>query len=266
MSFHINPETGNPGQCTAGPGNCPFGRDDEHFTSPEAARTAFEARMADKPEAIKEQKIAVARTRHNSAKTSLDKADRAMNDTAIWEGSSGATVEGKKRIAAVERHKRATERVAKTNAALQKLTQAKPDFAKVITEAKDELRNFFKNNAYPSASNPTLMALKTKLAEASEGKARADYAIPATWKPRENYNGGIAFVPATLKSGPNGSLLVASTKRPSSSWSKDLPEEGLYVQTSAGYYISGPYDTPEELEASLKEYNGPSNPGPDGRD
>lgn len=43
MSYHINPSTGDSGKCSAKPGNCPFGSDDEHYTSPEAARAAFEA-------------------------------------------------------------------------------------------------------------------------------------------------------------------------------------------------------------------------------
>jgi len=40
--FHINPETGEPGNCTASSGNCPFGGDEIHFTSKEAARAAYE--------------------------------------------------------------------------------------------------------------------------------------------------------------------------------------------------------------------------------
>lgn len=42
--FHINPETGNPGGCRAVVGKCPFGGDDEHFDTAEAARAAFEAK------------------------------------------------------------------------------------------------------------------------------------------------------------------------------------------------------------------------------
>jgi hypothetical protein len=42
MKFHINPKTGEPGKCSAENGNCPFGSADEHYTSAEAARTAFE--------------------------------------------------------------------------------------------------------------------------------------------------------------------------------------------------------------------------------
>ncbi len=43
--FHINPETGNPGSCSAREGNCPFGSDDEHYTSEVAARQAYEKQM-----------------------------------------------------------------------------------------------------------------------------------------------------------------------------------------------------------------------------
>lgn len=41
--FHINSETGEPGECSARLGNCPYAGDDEHFTSKEAARKHFEA-------------------------------------------------------------------------------------------------------------------------------------------------------------------------------------------------------------------------------
>lgn len=41
--YHINPDTGNPGACKAKPGQCPFGAEDQHFSSKEAARTAYEA-------------------------------------------------------------------------------------------------------------------------------------------------------------------------------------------------------------------------------
>lgn len=40
--YHINPSTGDPGKCSAKLGNCPFGSADEHYTSSEAAREAFE--------------------------------------------------------------------------------------------------------------------------------------------------------------------------------------------------------------------------------
>lgn len=40
--YHINPATGNPGLCTAESDACPFSSDDEHYTSKEAAREAFE--------------------------------------------------------------------------------------------------------------------------------------------------------------------------------------------------------------------------------
>lgn len=42
MAFHVNPATGDPGQCKAEKGNCPFGSPDEHYDSPEEAREAYE--------------------------------------------------------------------------------------------------------------------------------------------------------------------------------------------------------------------------------
>jgi hypothetical protein len=46
--FHVNPATGKAGKCTAKKGGCPFGSVDEHFTSAEAARSAYEKSMAGK--------------------------------------------------------------------------------------------------------------------------------------------------------------------------------------------------------------------------
>lgn len=43
MRYHIITTTGEPGVCTAKEGNCPYGKDAQHFTSKEAAREAFEA-------------------------------------------------------------------------------------------------------------------------------------------------------------------------------------------------------------------------------
>jgi len=40
--FHVNPETGDAGKCRAAKGKCPFGSLDEHYTTAEAARAAYE--------------------------------------------------------------------------------------------------------------------------------------------------------------------------------------------------------------------------------
>jgi hypothetical protein len=45
--YHINPSTGDPGNCHAAKGNCPFGGIDDHYTSSESARRAFEAKSED---------------------------------------------------------------------------------------------------------------------------------------------------------------------------------------------------------------------------
>jgi hypothetical protein len=43
MSFHVNPQTGNPGVCRAKEGNCPFGAEAPHYDSKDAARAGYEA-------------------------------------------------------------------------------------------------------------------------------------------------------------------------------------------------------------------------------
>lgn len=43
MLYHVNKSTGEAGKCKAEKGKCPFGGADEHFTSPEAARSFYES-------------------------------------------------------------------------------------------------------------------------------------------------------------------------------------------------------------------------------
>jgi len=43
--FHVNPATGEPGQCKAENGGCPFGSVSDHFDSPAAAREGYEQEM-----------------------------------------------------------------------------------------------------------------------------------------------------------------------------------------------------------------------------
>jgi hypothetical protein len=47
--FHVNPETGDTGKCRAAKGKCPFGSMDEHYTTAEAARAAYETAQAAVP-------------------------------------------------------------------------------------------------------------------------------------------------------------------------------------------------------------------------
>ncbi len=42
-TYHINPETGDVGRCSATKGGCPYGSLDEHYTSAAGARKAYEA-------------------------------------------------------------------------------------------------------------------------------------------------------------------------------------------------------------------------------
>lgn len=44
--FHVNPETGNAGACSATAGRCPFGGEAEHYSTAEDARKAYEKVMS----------------------------------------------------------------------------------------------------------------------------------------------------------------------------------------------------------------------------
>lgn len=65
--IHINPVTGNPGECSAVEGNCPFGGDENHFGSKEEARDHYARIMEDQTipastmrDAVRENLIAKA--------------------------------------------------------------------------------------------------------------------------------------------------------------------------------------------------------------
>lgn len=51
--FHVNPATGEAGECSAKNGNCPFGGEDSHYTSKEAARASYESSKSTFPAAPK---------------------------------------------------------------------------------------------------------------------------------------------------------------------------------------------------------------------
>jgi hypothetical protein len=53
--YHINPSSGDPSQCRARAGNCPFGSDDEHYGSSTEARVAYEEQMQAKTSAVANQ-------------------------------------------------------------------------------------------------------------------------------------------------------------------------------------------------------------------
>lgn len=46
MTYHIKPESGEPGRCSAKPGNCPYGKDAPHFDSAAQARLHYETQQA----------------------------------------------------------------------------------------------------------------------------------------------------------------------------------------------------------------------------
>jgi len=51
--FHVNPKTGNPGACSASEDKCPFGDANEHYSSADAARAAYEAKQKTFPETVR---------------------------------------------------------------------------------------------------------------------------------------------------------------------------------------------------------------------
>lgn len=102
--FHLN-GNGDPGLCKASQGNCPFGGDEEHYTSPEAARSAFEGSQNVSLSPLQKAQAAYAK-----ASQTLDKADIALNAVAHYQGISDLTKEGAKYASAKDRYDRAKAR------------------------------------------------------------------------------------------------------------------------------------------------------------
>jgi hypothetical protein len=76
--FHINPETGNPGVCSAKV-KCPFGGDEVHYFSKEAAQKAFE-------EATKEEALKVWKKKTIAAPEPVVPAVSSSSSTNIGHG------------------------------------------------------------------------------------------------------------------------------------------------------------------------------------
>lgn len=267
MSFHINTDTGDVGECHAQKGQCPFGAAN-HYTSGPAARQAYEASMTEGVDSVQAQKINNARVKLTAAQDSLRKADYAMNDTANWEGASAYTTEGKKRQTAVERFKRAVEREAKAQAALDKAIKGKEpkeDLNTEIATAQKNLNEFYERVPYPSPTSLKLTELRTSLLLPKAKLHRKEFNIPDAWQTEDLSGKGVRMLPETHKVGPNGLLLRAVTRKPDYA-PPGAPDDALYVETSAGIYISGPYKTPAELEAGVADYSGSTGPGIGGHD
>jgi hypothetical protein len=81
--YHVNPNTGNSGTCKSTKGKCPFGSEDEHFSTPEAANNAAEKLMA-------EQYSAVNSAYRKKDTSALDGMNRELKKRIISEAVAGA--------------------------------------------------------------------------------------------------------------------------------------------------------------------------------
>lgn len=81
--FHVNPNTGNSGTCKSAKGKCPFGSEDEHFSSADAASEAAEKLMAEQYSAVN----AAYRKKDTSA---LESMNRELKKRIISESVEGS--------------------------------------------------------------------------------------------------------------------------------------------------------------------------------
>lgn len=81
--YHVNPNTGNSGTCKSTKGKCPFGSEDEHFSTPEAANAAAEKLMS-------EQYSAVNSAYRKKDTSALDGMNRELKKRIISEAVAGS--------------------------------------------------------------------------------------------------------------------------------------------------------------------------------
>ncbi len=94
--FHINTETGNAGKCSATQGKCPFGSADNHFSSEEAARAAFEANHSTFAQSEKDLSTMLPEW-HGKITSALERkiAKKWAEDSLFLAGVKSGTIETK---------------------------------------------------------------------------------------------------------------------------------------------------------------------------
>jgi hypothetical protein len=173
--YHLN-KNGDTGLCSAAKGNCPFGGDEDHFTSPEAARSAFEASQN-----AFETPLQKAKTAHFKALVNYDKAEVALNSVAHYEGLSDLTKEGAKYASAKERYEKAGERAAALKSKVEVLELEDKEGEKTEDfKGKYKVPHDFKgyNSNYDGRATYALGG--TTLTESSDGKVHVSYYKPAS--------------------------------------------------------------------------------------
>lgn len=173
--FHLN-GNGDPGLCKASQGNCPFGGDEEHYTSPGAARTAFEAAQT-----VTVSPLQKAQAAYTKASQALDKAEVALNSVAHYQGLSELTKEGAKYVSAKERYDRAENRLSLLR---EKLAEAKLEAQE--GEKTEDFKGTYKvphdfkgyNSNYDGV--PTYELGGTFITEDKNGGFRVHYHRPAS--------------------------------------------------------------------------------------
>lgn len=128
--FHINPK-GEAGECKAKGGTCPFGGEDKHHSSPEAAREAFEKNMG------KEYTLATYIYRKVSDKTSDDLSSpvkqQMLRDVEAGTNKLHSSLLGK--VLSQDSDVKVRLQVAKTIKSQKLLTSMGSDKSKLVREA-----------------------------------------------------------------------------------------------------------------------------------
>lgn len=133
--------------------------------------------------------------------------------------------------------------------------------AKEVAEAikeRDDARVEYNAVRLRSQSDPVFIAARERFLDADERLIRLEHDTPAEWTRSPVCYNGVSFRVPKGNIGPNGSPLEISYKDPSMGTPRG---DGIYVQTSAGIYISGPYKNEAEAEEGLRSYSGSRSPG-----
>ena len=130
-NFHINPETGEPGKCSAAEGNCPFKDVSEHFESMAEARDSYEKEMESREKY--EELRSMAKDLIDTTLALRAELDERMKHKAAdpeWAGI-------KERVAAAKaKHQKVLDRVAKEGLSPKDLILGVDDNGNIFNKAQ----------------------------------------------------------------------------------------------------------------------------------
>lgn len=155
--FHINPETGKAGTCTASVKPCKYGADTPHFKSPEDAQMNYELKMADQVFSTHTKSVSGPEFDISAELASSELESHQASVAEIYtiserfasDAESGSNLDGADAATLREASRRIDEIVATTNftdvfasrRSLDRFESLQEEFNRQANETKDEAKS-----------------------------------------------------------------------------------------------------------------------------